>query len=85
MIEKPNTVLIKDFAFDPATITVAKGTTVTWMNMDSALHNVVSSGNDFSSETLKNGQSYAHTFNETGTFGYNCGFHKSMTGKVIVN
>ena len=85
MIEKPNTVLIKGFAFNPATLTVAKGTTVTWMNMDTATHNVVSTGNDFSSETLNNGQSYEHTFNETGTFEYKCGFHPKMMGRVIVN
>jgi plastocyanin len=84
MTEKPNTVLIKGFAFDPATITVTKGTTVTWMNMDSAEHTVVAKGNAFSSDVLKNGQSFAHTFNETGTFEYICGKHPSMTGKVIV-
>lgn len=85
MTEKPNSVLIKGFAFDPATITVVKGTTVTWMNMDSAPHNVVATGNAFSSETLKNGQSYEHTFNDIGTFEYKCGIHPSMSGKVIVN
>jgi plastocyanin len=85
MTEKPNTVLIKGFAFDPATITVAKGTTVTWMNMDSASHTVVATGNAFSSDTLKNGQSYAYTFNETGTFEYKCSIHPNMSGKVIVN
>jgi len=85
MTEKPNTVLIKDFAFDPATLTITKGTTVTWMNMDSAPHTVVASDYAFSSDTLKNGQSFAYTFNDTGTFVYKCGIHPSMTGKVIVN
>jgi len=85
MTEKPNTVLIKGFAFDPATISVSKGTTVTWMNMDNAEHSVVATGNAFSSDILKNGQSFAHTFNETGTFEYHCGKHPTMLGKVIVN
>jgi plastocyanin len=84
MIEKPNTVLIKGFAFNPATLTVAKGTTVTWMDMDSATHIVVATGNDFSSQTLNTGQTFEHTFNETGTFEYKCGIHPSMSGKVIV-
>jgi len=84
MTEKPNTVLIKGFAFDPATITVTKGTTVTWMNMDSASHTVVATGNALSSGNLNNGQSYAFTFNETGTFEYKCGIHPSITGKVVV-
>jgi plastocyanin len=85
MTEKPNTVLIKGFVFDPATLTVTKGTTVTWMNMDSASHTVVATGNAFSSGNLNNGQSYVYTFNETGTFDYKCGIHPSMSGKVIVN
>lgn len=85
MTEKPNTVLIKGSAFDPATLTVTKGTTVTWMNMDSVAHTVVATGKAFSSDTLKNGQSFAHTFNEAGTFEYKCGIHPSMSGKVIVN
>ena len=85
MTEKPNSVVIKGFAFDPATLTVTKGTSVTWMNMDSAPHDVVATGNAFSSETLKNGQSYEHTFDETGTFEYKCGIHPSMSGKVVVN
>lgn len=84
MTEKPNTVLIKALAFDPATITVAKGTTVTWMNMDSASHTVVATGMTFRSGNLNNGQSFAHTFNETGTFEYKCGIHPSMSGKVEV-
>jgi plastocyanin len=84
MTEKPNTVLIKAWAFDPATITVAKGTTVTWMNMDSASHTVVATGMTFRSGNLNNGQSFAHTFNEIGTFEYKCGIHPGMSGKVKV-
>jgi len=80
----PNSVEIKGFAFDPATITVAKGTTVTWTNMDTVAHTVVATDNAFSSETLEKGQSYAYTFNDIGTFEYKCGIHPSMSGKVIV-
>lgn len=75
---------IKGFAFDPATITVAKGTTVTWMNKDSTPHTVTEIGNAFSSDTLNQDQSYTHTFNEIGMFEYNCQIHPSMLGKVIV-
>lgn len=74
---------IKGFAFNPQTITVNKGTNVTWTNKDSVAHTVKSLGN-FESPVLQNGQSWSYTFNETGTFGYNCGIHPSMTGKVLV-
>jgi len=80
----PNSVIIKGFAFDPATITVATGTTVTWTNMDTVAHTVVEANNAFSSQTLENGQSYSHTFNDIGTFEYKCGIHPTMSGKVIV-
>ncbi|MCX9082235.1 MAG: cupredoxin family copper-binding protein [Candidatus Methanoperedens sp.] len=77
-----NAIDIKDFAFNPDTITVAKGTTVTWTNKDSAQHTVT--GTAFTSETLSQGQSYSYTFNEAGTFEYYCKFHPSMLEKVIV-
>lgn len=73
---------IKGFAFNPATITIAKGTTVTWTNKDSAPHTVT--GDAFSSETLNQGQTYSFTFNEAGTFEYQCHIHPSMHGKVVV-
>lgn len=77
-----NAIDIMDFAFNPDTITVAKGTTVTWTNKDSAQHTVT--GTAFTSGTLNQGQSYSYTFNEAGTFEYYCKFHPSMLGKVIV-
>lgn len=73
---------IKDFAFNPATITIEKGTTVTWTNKDSAPHTVT--GDTFGSETLSQGQAFGYIFNEAGTFEYQCHIHPSMRGKVIV-
>lgn len=77
-----NSVNIENFAFNPATITVQKGTTVTWTQMDSAQHTVT--GNGFDSGNLNKGQTFSWTFNETGTFSYKCSNHPSMSGKVIV-
>lgn len=37
---KPVAISIKGFAFNPATIEIAKGTTVTWTNEDTANHTV---------------------------------------------
>ena len=77
-----NTVEIKGFAFNPAAITIPKGTTVTWTQKDSAQHTVT--GNTFSSDILSQGQTFSYTFNETGTFEYQCHIHPNMRGKVIV-
>ncbi|MCZ7399530.1 MAG: cupredoxin family copper-binding protein [Candidatus Methanoperedens sp.] len=80
----PNTVEIKGFAFNPDTITIAKGTTVTWTNQDSVQHTVTGIGNDIDSPILSPGQTYSFTFNDTGTFEYQCHIHPTMKGKVIV-
>lgn len=75
-------VMIKNFAFDPGTVTVAKGGTVTWANQDSAVHTVKFGSNE--SPSLKKGQTYSKTFNDAGTFDYICGIHPAMKGKVVV-
>jgi plastocyanin len=77
-------VSIKDFAFNPADVTVAKGTTVTWKNDDSATHRIKSGDGSFDSKDLKNGNSFDHTFDTAGTFDYICGIHPSMKGKITV-
>lgn len=77
-------VTIAGMAFSPATITVKKGTSVTWTNNDSVSHTVTGNNGGPNSSTLGNGQSYSFTFNTTGTFKYICAIHPSMTGTVIV-
>lgn len=80
--KETNMVNIQNNAFDPAEITVAKGTTVTWTNMDNVDHTVTGSG--LLSEDIRIGKPWSHTFNEAGTFDYICSIHTSMRGKVIV-
>ncbi len=79
-----NTVSIQNLAFNPSTLTVTAGTTVTWINNDNVDHNVMSSTGAFSSGTLANGQSYTYTFNTPGTYDYSCTIHPSMKGTIIV-
>lgn len=79
-----NTVEIKGYAFNPDTITIAKGTTVTWTNLDSVRHTVTGIGSDVNSQVLSQGQTYSFTFNTVGTFEYQCHIHPTMKGKVIV-
>jgi plastocyanin len=74
---------IKGFAFNPLTITISKGTTVTWTNSDSAPHTVTS--DSFDSGRLSQGQTFSHTFDQSGTFEYSCTIHPTIVhGKVIV-
>jgi amicyanin len=73
---------VRNFAFDPHEVRLAKGGTVTWTNNDSVTHTVSFSG--VQSPGFGSGGSYSRTFNDTGTFDYICSIHPSMTGKVVV-
>ena len=75
-------VIIEGFAFQPATLTVAKGSVVTWVNKDSAPHTVVGEG--FESPRLNKGDSWSHTLDTAGAFDYYCGLHPSMKGQIVV-
>jgi plastocyanin len=75
---------IQNFKFSPDTVTIKVGQTVTWTNQDSATHSVVALDGSWKSASLDNGGKFSHTFDTAGTYDYRCGFHASMTGKIIV-
>lgn len=81
-----NSVSIKSFAFNPASITVAKGTTVTWTHDDGAPHTVTTTQAtvSFDSGNMSKGSTFTQTFDTPGTYEYKCSIHPSMKGKVIV-
>ena len=80
-----NLVSIVDFNFQPSSITVSVGTTVTWKNNGSTIHNVTSTSGpvSFSSGTISSGGTYQFTFENAGTYNYKCTIH-GFTGTVIV-
>lgn len=77
-------VSISGFAFNPATITIKAGESVTWTNADSVDHRPVADNGEFTGPTMANGQSYSFTFTKAGTYKYHCTIHPSMTGTVVV-
>lgn len=79
-----NQVRMVQLRFEPKVIRVKAGTTVTWRNASSAVHNVV--GDGFRGPILFDGQSWSHTFEKTGKFDYICESHAGMgmVGTVIV-
>ena len=78
------TIKIANFDFGPTTITVPAGTSVTWTNNDDDAHSVVADNKAFRSAPLDTGDSYSFTFATPGTYGYHCGLHPQMHGKVVV-
>ena len=82
----PNQVVIDNFAFGPTTLTVKRGTTVTWINKDGDAHTVTAVGAKplFGSNPLDTGESFSFTFSQPGTYAYFCKIHPTMKGVVVV-
>jgi plastocyanin len=80
-----NAVAIRNFAFEPAVLTVTAGSKVTWANRDEEPHLVVSAGAKFpASPALDTDDSYAAVFDQPGTYTYFCALHPHMVGTIIV-
>jgi plastocyanin len=79
-----NTVRMVDFAFQPLTLTVKAGDTVTWTNAGQARHNVAANDGSFHSPDVRAGQSYQRAFPTAGSYAYFCDFHPEMTGVIAV-
>lgn len=78
-------VSMKSFAFDPITLTVAVGTSVTWTNNDSVAHDVTADDGSFKSGRIAAGDTFAYTFTAAGTYTYQCTLHQpNMVGTIIV-
>jgi plastocyanin len=77
-------VKIDNFSFGPATVNVAAGATVTWINRDDIPHTVVSSGMEFKSKALDTDERFSYTFSKAGTYSYFCSLHPKMTGQIVV-
>ncbi len=77
-------VKIDNFSFGPASITVAAGTTVTWINRDDIPHTVVSADSVFKSKALDTDEKFTYTFSKAGTYSYFCSLHPKMTGQIVV-
>ena len=78
------TVVIQGFAYVPATLTVAPGQSVRFVNRDSEAHTVTATDRAFDSGGLDTGDSWTRRFDRPGTYRYFCELHPYMKGVVIV-
>jgi plastocyanin len=82
---KQNRIEIKDFAFNPQTLTVKSGEKVTWINRDEEPHTIVSVEKQFKKSTaLDTDQEFTITAGAPGTYTYFCSVHPKMTGTIVV-
>ena len=76
---------VVDFAFEPSSVTIPAGATVTWTNTGSRPHTVTADDGSFDSGNLAPGESFTHTFTEAGSISYHCNYHPNMVATVVVN
>src|SRR3954466_8022057 len=87
---KAGGVSMKNIAFNPTSVTVAKGGAVKWTNDDSVGHDVTKKsgpGPEFSSGPaggMQNGDTFQQKFTTAGTIHYVCTVHPNMKATVTV-
>jgi plastocyanin len=74
-------VAVRDYEFEPASLTVEAGATVTWAWDGRAPHDVMGQG--FESKDQSSG-TFSHTFEQPGTYIYECTIHPGMEGTIVV-
>jgi plastocyanin len=80
-----NRIEIKDFAFNPRTVTVRSGEKITWINRDEEPHTIVSVEKQFKkSSALDTDQEFTITAGSPGIYTYYCSVHPKMTGTIVV-
>ena len=80
-------VAIVNFTFQPDSISVPVGATVTWVNCEDVghePHTTTADGAEWNSAEFSPGQRFSHTFPAQGAFPYHCTPHQFMLGKIIV-
>jgi plastocyanin len=78
-------VAMVDNVFQPASIAVPAGTTVTWVNRGQIIHTATSNTAVFDSGVVNPGGSYSFRFTTAGTYAYTCIVHPdTMRGTIVV-
>jgi plastocyanin len=77
-------VTIAGFNFNPTTITIKVGDSVTWTNSDPVAHTSTGESSAWSSGPLAPGGTFKRTFSEVGLFSYFCSIHPSMRAEILV-
>ena len=80
-------ITITDFQFNPATVTVPVGSTITWLNAGQQPHTAttdVYSLGQWDSGIIQPGGSFSVRLTNAGTYTYHCKIHPNMIGTIVV-
>jgi len=82
------TIHIQNNTFVPQTLTVLPGTGITWINDDSSVQSVKSTGNTtgmFNSGDIILGAQWSYTFGQReGSYEFTSAYHPEMKGTIII-
>jgi plastocyanin len=81
---RSHTVEIRGFAYLPATLQVAVGDTVVWVNRDAVPHTATRDGRGWDSGSINAEQAWRFIVPASGSQPYYCAFHPTMRGELVV-
>ncbi len=83
-VAEEHIVEMQGLEFSPARLAIQAGDTVTWVNADVLAHTTTAADGSWDSGSLSKGDAWSFTFDGAGEFDYDCTFHPTMRGVVIV-
>jgi len=78
-----HTIVIEGVRYEPATLTIKRGDSVTWVNKDPYPHTATASGT-FDSRSIAANRSWTFTARNAGRYDYVCTLHPNMKATLIV-
>jgi plastocyanin len=77
---------MEDDRFNPKSLTIEAGQTVTWINKGADWHSVAAFDGSFEVDQVGSGETFSHTFATPGIYKFICKHHarQGMIGEIVV-
>ena len=81
---RQHTVVVEGMAFTPSTLSVKRGDRIVWVNRDLVPHTATARDRSFDSGRIAAGAAWSRVAVRRGRFAYDCTYHPTMTGTLVV-